>query len=155
MFNVYLLEDNENQRIYYRRIIENYIMINDYSMKVKSTGTVEEFYKEFEQQQYGLFFLDMEIDEDTKAGLKVADNVRRKMPDAKIVFITTHDELSFLTLERRISPMDYILKDNESNILRERIIKDIDLTRIIIKSLSTKKRIFLAIRLDLSISLYL
>lgn len=34
MFSIYLLEDDDNQREYYREIVDNTIMINDYSIKV-------------------------------------------------------------------------------------------------------------------------
>lgn len=143
MFSIYLLEDNSSQRNHYKRIIENWIMINDFSMKLKESYTVKSFYDGFEKEQYGLFFLDMDIDGDVKAGLKVADYIRKDMPDAKIVFITTHDELSFLTLERRISPMDYILKDSDPDEIKSRILKDMGLAKSYYEnSIYEKEKIF-------------
>lgn len=104
-------------------------MINDYSMEVTEANGTESFFDIFKKSQYGLFFLDMEMDGDTKAGLKIADFVRKNIPNAKIVFITTHEELSFLTLERKISPLDYILKDSSSENVKKKIIEDINLTQ--------------------------
>lgn len=128
MFSVYLLEDDDNQRKYYRKIVDNTIMINDYSIKVVEASNTKSFYESFSKEQFGLFFLDMEMDGDVKAGLKVAEFVRHNIPDARIVFVTTHEELAFLTLERKISPLDYVLKDNDSEEIKEKIIKDIELT---------------------------
>lgn len=129
MFPIYLLEDNDIQREYYKGIIENTIMINDYPMNLTEAKNTKSFFDVFTKSQYGLFFLDMEMDNDTQAGLKISEFVRENMPDAKIVFITTHEELSFLTLERKISPMDYILKDLSSTALKEKIIEDIELAQ--------------------------
>lgn len=129
MFPIYLLEDDNSQRGYYKEIVENTVMINDYSMKVIEANGTKSFFDVFKKGQYGLFFLDMEMDGDTKAGLKVAEFVRKNIPNAKIVFITTHEELSFLTLERKISPLDYILKDSSSENVKAKIIEDINLTQ--------------------------
>ncbi|PMD73775.1 response regulator transcription factor [Companilactobacillus nuruki] len=128
MFSVYLLEDDDNQRAYYREIVDNTIMINDYAMNVVEVSNTESFYDNFSKDQFGLFFLDMEIDGDVKAGLKIAEFVRNNMPDARIVFVTTHEEMAFLTLERKVSPLDYVLKDNDSEEIKEKITKDIELT---------------------------
>ncbi|WP_334340860.1 response regulator transcription factor [Companilactobacillus sp. HBUAS56275] len=143
MFSIYLFEDNDSQREYYKNIINNIIMINDYSIKLIETSSVESFNRAFVKEQYGLFFLDMEVGDDIKAGLKIAENVRKKMQDAKIVFLTTHEELSFLTLERKISPMDYILKDNKLDFVKKRIIQDIELAKnYYVNSLYQREKIF-------------
>ncbi|WP_057880640.1 response regulator transcription factor [Companilactobacillus kimchiensis] len=129
MFSIYLLEDDEQQRAYYREIIDNSIMINNYTIEVAELNDVESFYNAFSKEQFGLFFLDMEINGDIKAGVKIAEFVRNSMPDAKIVFVTTHEELAFLTLERKISPLDYILKDNDKEEIGNKISKDISLSQ--------------------------
>ena len=87
-------------------------MINEFAMELRvATDDQKIILADLNQQQDGLFFLDMEIGEDKQAGLELASRIRATIPLAKIVFITTHDELSFVTLERRIAPLDYILKD--------------------------------------------
>ncbi len=127
MFSIYLLEDNDSQRKYYREIVDNTVMINDYPVNVVESSGTESFYDSFTKEQFGLFFLDMELDGDVKAGLKVAEFVRSNIPDAKIVFVTTHEELAFLTLERKVSPLDYVLKDKSSEEIKTQIIRDIEL----------------------------
>jgi hypothetical protein len=56
MFSVYLLEDNDNQRKYYKEIVDNTIMINDYSIKVVEASNTKSFYDSFSKEQFGLFF---------------------------------------------------------------------------------------------------
>lgn len=130
MFPIYLLEDDTTQQSEYERIIKNTIMINEYSMElVIATDSPNQLVEQIDDSKNGLFFLDMEIREDSQAGLKLASKIREKMPFALIVFITTHDELTLLTLERRISPLDYVLKDQGSDIIMQKIIKDINLAQ--------------------------
>lgn len=129
MFPVYILEDNDKQREFYKSIVVNTIVINDYAMKVFDVGDVESFFNVFSETQYGLFFLDMEIGEDVKAGLKLSEWIRKNIPNANIIFITTHEELSFLTLERKVSPMDYVLKDFAVEKIKSHIIDDVNLSQ--------------------------
>lgn len=127
MFPVYLLEDNDIQRSQYAEFIKNGILINDANLELKlSTGTVEDFLQNYLPQEQGLYFLDMEIGNDKLAGLNIAEQIRKNTPLAQIVFITTHDELSLTTLERKIAPMDYILKDKGLDTIKQRITDDIE-----------------------------
>jgi Response regulator of the LytR/AlgR family len=129
MYPIYLLEDNEIQRKNYKLFIENGIMINDANMELKkAAGTVEELFQD-ELPEQGLFFLDMEILDDKMAGLNAAEKIRKQMPLAQIVFITTHDELSIVTLERRIAPLDYILKDKGLDDIKQNINNDIQIVQ--------------------------
>lgn len=130
MFPVYLLEDNEIQRAKYTEFIKNGILINDANLELKSTsGTVEDFLANYIPQEQGLYFLDMEIQDDKLAGLNIAEKIRKNTPLAQIVFITTHDELSLTTLERKIAPMDYILKDKGLDEIKNRITDDIEMAQ--------------------------
>lgn len=135
MFPIYLLEDDEAQRVEYISIIKNIIMIKEYDMQlVVATGDLQELMNNIVNSKEGLFFLDMEIGEQTQAGLNLADEIRQQLPFAQIVFITTHEELSFLTLERRIAPLDYILKEQGLDDIKQKIVKDIDATQTILKT---------------------
>lgn len=127
MFPVYLLEDNEIQRKKYLEFIKNGILINDANLELKlATDSVEKFLESYEPQEQGLYFLDMEISDNKLAGLDLAERIRQDAPLAQIIFITTHDELSLTTLERKIAPMDYILKDKGLDVIKQRITDDIE-----------------------------
>lgn len=47
-------------------------------------------------------------------GIDVAQHIRNENEFAQIVFITSHQELALETLKRQISPLDYIVKDDET-----------------------------------------
>lgn len=127
MFPVYLLEDNEIQRQKYTEFIKNGILINDANLEIKiATGSIDDFLNAYIPQEQGLYFLDMEIADDKLAGLNIAEKIRQDSPLAQIIFITTHDELSLTTLERKIAPMDYILKDKGLEEIKHRITDDIE-----------------------------
>ncbi|AVK61839.1 DNA-binding response regulator [Lactobacillus sp. CBA3605] len=127
MFPVYLLEDNQSQRTQYTDFIKKAIMINEYAMTLMlSTDDPKKLLAASQHTKTGLFFLDMEIKEDTTAGLKISEKIRAQLPLANIVFITTHEELSFVTLERRVAPLDYILKDQFLEAIQKKIVMDID-----------------------------
>lgn len=130
MYPIYLLEDNELQRNKYVEFIHNGILINDANMALEVVaGTVDDFFKQYDSKKQALYFLDMEILDDKIAGLKIAEKVRQNSPLSQIVFITTHDELSLTTLERKIAPMDYILKDNGLENIKQSITDDIEKTQ--------------------------
>ncbi|WP_099974420.1 LytTR family transcriptional regulator DNA-binding domain-containing protein [Lactobacillus terrae] len=129
MFPIYVMEDNPKQIEFYRDFISNYIMINDLSANlVYAAQSVDSFKENFEPSENGLFFLDMEIGENSKAGLETAEYIRSEMPFADIVFITTHSEMTLLTLDRRIGPLDYVIKDEGYENIRKHIADDIELS---------------------------
>ncbi|WP_334332214.1 LytTR family DNA-binding domain-containing protein [Companilactobacillus sp. HBUAS59544] len=126
MYPVYLLEDNPIQRQKFIKYIQNGIVINDANMAlICAAADTEEFLQHY-QAKLGLYFLDMEIKEDKLAGLNLAEKIRQDVPLAQIIFITTHDELSLTTLERKIAPADYILKDKGLESIKQRITDDIE-----------------------------
>ncbi|BDR56701.1 response regulator transcription factor [Xylocopilactobacillus apis] len=126
MFPIYLLEDSSEQIEIYSGVIKNTVLINDLSMElVCKASSPDELLNSINQNHQGLFFLDMEIDGEKEAGLKAAVEIRRQIPTAQIVFITTHDELSFLTLERKVAPLDYILKERGIEHIKQNINDDI------------------------------
>jgi len=78
VFPVYLLEDNAIQRAKYIEFIKNGILINDANLELRfATGSVTEFLANYRSQEHGLYFLDMEIDDDKLAGLNVAEKIRQ------------------------------------------------------------------------------
>ena len=130
MLPVYLLEDDNVQRENYSDFIHNSIMINDADMELKLvTGTTDELFDSLDKQTKGLFFLDMEIADNKTAGLEAAEQIKKLIPLAQIVFITTHDELTLITLERRIAPLDYIIKNKGMDAIKKSINNDIALTQ--------------------------
>ncbi|UQS81672.1 DNA-binding response regulator [Bombilactobacillus folatiphilus] len=129
MLPVYLLEDDVEQQIEYSKVIQQSIENNRWSMKLAcQTMSPLELLSVAQVQdgEYGLFFLDMEISSNSKAGLQVAKEIRRLLPKAHIVFLSVHDELAFLTIERRISPLDFIDKDHGFDVIQTKMLEDMN-----------------------------
>lgn len=126
LFPLYLLEDNSNQRKAYATIIRNTIMINELPMNlICETGDSGVLLNFIDQTHEGLFFLDMEIGSHREEGLEIAMKIRQALSRSYIIFITTHEELSLLTLERKVSPFDYIVKEKGFDNIKKNIIDDI------------------------------
>lgn len=114
VLSVYLCEDNPAQLEHYTEIVQRYIMINDYDMKVQlATASPRALLTQLQQDQpkYALFFLDIEFPAEDRSGLEAAIAVRQQLGFAEIVFVTTHSEMALLTFERKVEPMDFIVKD--------------------------------------------
>ncbi|UQS83400.1 response regulator transcription factor [Bombilactobacillus thymidiniphilus] len=128
MYPVYLLEDDFKQQEEYSSIIKNAIKKNKCDMQlVCRTMSPLELISMAQAQEGndGLFFLDMEIGDNRQAGLQTAIQIRELLPFSQIVFITVHEELAFLTLENRVAPMDYVIKDQDSNQVAKKISENI------------------------------
>lgn len=58
------------------------------------------------------YFLDIELSDkaNAKTGLDLAELAKKHDSRAQIIFVTTHEEMSLMTFQRRIGPIDYIVK---------------------------------------------
>lgn len=74
-------------------------------------------------------FLDIQLNqnEQSQAGLALAQQIQQRNSNAQIVFITTHEELAFLTFQRRINPLDYIVKTTDQRKLQRRLTETLEL----------------------------
>ncbi|BDR57739.1 DNA-binding response regulator [Xylocopilactobacillus apicola] len=140
MYPIYILEDNLEQQKAYANAVKNSIMINDLAMElICATDDPEILLNSIEQEHQGLFFLDMEINGIKEIGLQTAVLIRKQLPGAQIVFITTHNELSLLTLERKVAPLNYISKEYGADYIKQSIMADMLKTEELIKSEKYKK----------------
>lgn len=74
------------------------------------------------------------------SGLTLATKIRDYDNLGKIVFVTTHGELSYLTFTYKVEALDYIIKDNKEH-LQQKICENIQLAheRITSERGDTKK----------------
>jgi two-component system response regulator AgrA len=113
MLSVFICEDDERQRAKIETIIRNYIMIEELDMDlVLVTSNPEEVltFVKAHPKVIGLYFLDIDLQQQMN-GLTLAAEVRKIDVLGKIVFVTTHGEMSYLTFTYKIEAMDYIIKD--------------------------------------------
>lgn len=128
MLHVYILEDNKAQREAYQQIIESYLFIEGLDMRVElATADPQLLLNEVAAHPdfRGLFFLDIELKAAKKDGLQVATEIREQLGFAEIVFVTTHSEMAFLTFERKVEPLDFVLKDNGREAVAKNLRDDI------------------------------
>ena len=120
MLKVFIMEDNLRLLSYYKGIV------NLISNKLHLTGTQVTLCSSTSQlcaalpvaSPNNIFILDIEINGNSRAGLQMSLQIRRHDHQAKIIFITTHDELLYTTCKYRVSALDFIAKDR-GNVLQE------------------------------------
>lgn len=125
---VFICEDNESQLMNLKMVIENHIMINDMAMSLK-LATADPVnivdYLETKESVQGVYFLDIDLGT-TMDGIELAQIIREKDTLAKIIFITTHDELAPLTLQKKVEPLGYVSKDSSD--MKNQLIECLDLS---------------------------
>lgn len=129
--NIVILEDEIKQREYIVNFVNRYSSFEMLDVKVvlatDDPKKILNLINHDKNSQY-LFILDIELASNDITGIELAEKIRILLPFTDIVFLTSHEELAMLTLERRISPLNYILKNKESNFIESSIRKDIRLT---------------------------
>lgn len=121
MLNIFVCEDNNEQRQKFTKAIEDIIFIENFDMRIAiSSEDPNEILSWIKSSKVnGLYFLDVDLKSSIN-GIKLAEEIREYDPRGFIVFITTHAEMSYLTFIYKVEAMDYIIKDNYKNI-KERI----------------------------------
>ncbi|MGL5352826.1 MAG: LytR/AlgR family response regulator transcription factor [Clostridium sp.] len=117
MLNVYICEDNKEQRDKIKRIVSDIIMIENFDMEILlDTDNPFSLLDEIkDSQKNGVYFLDVDLKSEIN-GIELAEKIREEDPRGFIVFITTHAEMSYLTFMYKVEAVDYIVKDNYKNI---------------------------------------
>ncbi|MNC38037.1 accessory protein regulator protein A [compost metagenome] len=126
MLEIFVCEDDPEQRKRLNSYIESYIMMENLDMKlVISTGRSQEIIDYLQNNRVtGLYFLDVDLQEE-KSGIALGAEIRQYDSLGAIVFVTTHSELTYLTFTYKVEAMDYITKDKFTDI-RQRVIECID-----------------------------
>ncbi|WP_301049387.1 LytTR family DNA-binding domain-containing protein [Lactobacillus intestinalis] len=65
--------------------------------------------------QSGIYFLDIEIGKKLyeKNGLDLAEAIKQKDKNAQLIFITSHQDMAFLTFKRKLGAVDFIVKNGD------------------------------------------
>ena len=113
MIDVFICEDQKEQREKIINYLTNYIMIENLDMQLAlATDNPEELLTYVkESKRAGLYFLDIDLNHKIN-GINLGAEIRAVDPNGDIVFITTHSELSYLNFIYKVAAMDFIIKDN-------------------------------------------
>lgn len=116
MLNIYVCEDNLEQRKRFSTIINDLIKDSGELKLEISTSNPYELLDNLEKSNAtGIYFLDINLHSSIN-GIQLAEKIRHYDPRGFIIFITSHAEMSYLTFVYKVEAMDYIIKDNYSNI---------------------------------------
>lgn len=111
MLPIYICDDQKEHLHHVQKIIEKFIFIEEFDMRVVCTASTPEELLAQLHESPALYFLDVEL-QGSMDGFQLAEEIRKKDPRGFLVFITTHEELSYLTFRYRVEAMDYILKED-------------------------------------------
>lgn len=128
MLRIFVCEDDSCQRKSIERIVSNYLLMMDLDATLElSTGKPSDLLKwENTGCDDYLFFLDIEL-EDNMNGIVLASKLREQYINSKIVFISSHPEMAFLSFIYKVEALDFIQKcDHET--LKIKIIDSINTT---------------------------
>ncbi|WP_310551687.1 LytR/AlgR family response regulator transcription factor [Paenibacillus glufosinatiresistens] len=126
MLEVFICEDDEAQRNKMVKYVSDYITMENLDMKiVMATPNSEDILEYLRNNRVtGLYFLDVDLKEE-KSGIALGAEIREYDTYGAIVFVTTHPELTYLTFTYKVEAMDYITKDQFTDI-RQRVIECIN-----------------------------
>lgn len=123
MLNIFILEDDFLQQSRIETVIKD--VISKKSLKCKGPeiyGKPSQLLDAItERGSHQLFFLDIEIKGEEKKGLDIAKEIRKKDPNATIVFVTTHSEFMPVTFKYRVAALDFIDKALNDEFFYERV----------------------------------
>lgn len=124
MIAIYLCDDNPAVRCQVQTFLERKILIEDYDMHIVcSTDDPEALLDILKQKdtRQGVYFLDIDLKNDTWDGFLLGQAIRRLDPRAILVYITSYADLAFRTFQYHLEVFDYIVKEPdrlEASVLR-------------------------------------
>ena len=112
MLSIFVLEDELLQQSRIQNVIQELIAQKALQCKPpKIFGKPHQLVEAItERGSHQLFFLDIEIKGEEKKGLDIAKEIRKKDPNATIVFVTTHSEFMPITFKYKVAALDFIDK---------------------------------------------
>lgn len=122
MIPIFICDACDTQRKKYKRIVENYLFIEDKEMSIIETNEPEEIisYLKSNPETSGVYFLDMNFDNDLN-GIQLASKIREFDPYGAISFVTDRLEMMYLTFTYKLEVMDFILKEESDATVAQRI----------------------------------
>ena len=71
----------------------------------------------------GIYFLDIEIGKklDEQNGLDLGEIIKKQDPKAQLIFVTSHQDMAFLTFQRRLGASNFIVKNGNADDLRRNV----------------------------------
>ena len=141
--SVFICEDNDRWCREMKKIVADYIALTDYPIEFALvTENPLEVLEAVKGNPSGnnLYILDVDLGHQIN-GIELAQKIRELDTAGKIIFVTTHAELSYLTFRHKVEAMDYIIKDSVESV-KKQIDDCLETTFKIFKKATQKKETF-------------
>lgn len=115
MIPIYICEDDTKQLEVISAVIKNRIMIEnlDSYVHIATSDPIELLQAaRVRTSSFGIYFLDIELKDSDLDGIMIGKRVRDLDPLGKIIYVTSHTDLSMSILKSNIEPTDYIIKED-------------------------------------------
>lgn len=111
MLKVFVCEDNDIQRKRLTKLIENFIVIENYDMEIGLSSTKPKDIIDYvsKSSDIGLYFLDIDLKSHIN-GIELAAEIRKYDTRGFIVFVSADSGLSSSMFKYKVEAMDYIEK---------------------------------------------
>jgi len=122
ILSVLICEDDRKQRERIDIIVNDYIALKAYDIEIAlSTDNPANLldYVKAHPKQNKFYILDVHLGQHKINGITLAKQIREYDPFGKLVFVTTHAELSHLTFKYHVEAMDYIIKGDTNGIAQQ------------------------------------
>jgi len=139
MLSIFICEDDLVQKEMLGKIIENYILMEDLDMELVLSTDDPDIVLDYvlkNSEMGGLYFLEADLNHEMD-GIALAVELRTLDPLGKIVFVTTHTELAFLTFQHKIEALDYIIKEADFEEIKSKVVQCVQIAHD--RQLSNKK----------------
>lgn len=124
-YPIILCEDHAVQLNQLETIIKNFILFHTelFQLCLKTTNPieVEQFLRKVKPTK-GIYILDIDLNHSIN-GIDLAEKIRAQDVEAKIIFITTHEEMMPLTIQRRVETLGFVTKDQPFESYRAEIVE--------------------------------
>lgn len=126
MLNIIILEDHkaeQEQLIGYLHQVKRKLHIQ--SINIQAFADLDSLLQHLPfSSPENVYILDLEINGDPKAGLKVSQSIRENDPLGSIIFLTIHDELLYTTYKYQVEALDFIAKNYHT--IKQDLTKDFE-----------------------------
>ena len=120
---IFICEDDPIQLLSLKQYVANYSAFHERDFSVSLATQMPEEIQKFVETfavKGGIYFLDIDLGVGHINGLELAEWIRKHDAEAKISFITTHNEMVSKVVSRHIECLSFIYKDdNIENIHNE------------------------------------
>ncbi|MBO2705787.1 LytR/AlgR family response regulator transcription factor [Lactiplantibacillus plantarum] len=131
MLNIAICEDNREILCFYKLIVNKFIVDHPdnqlrLSIATRDPYELESYIEQVDNNIPCVYILDIEFAGSVKKGIELAQQANKHSNNVKIIFISTHEEMSIVSFQYRVAPLDFISKENGMDKVKEVLFRDLD-----------------------------